>query len=239
MTCFLTSSPCIVGGNYFNPANDFVKELKNTLPATPLTVVFAASSPDDFAATELYGGYMKETVENAGFAVKEYIFLDRRNADQAKSLVEKADFIILAGGHVPTQNAFFEDIDLKELLRDFNGVVMGISAGTMNSAEMVYSQPEREGEAIDPAYRRFYPGLGLTKVQILPHYNLCKDDVLDGLRVFEDIAYPDSMGNCFYAMMDGSYLLIRDGRETICGETYRIADGVLTAFCGDGQRVLL
>ncbi|MBQ1238188.1 MAG: Type 1 glutamine amidotransferase-like domain-containing protein [Oscillospiraceae bacterium] len=239
MTCFLTSSPCIVGGNYFNPANRFLEELTAALPQKPLEVLFVASSPDDPEATEKYGGYMKETVENAGFKLKNYVFLDRRNQKDAEKLVKQADFIILAGGHVPTQNAFFVAIELKKLLKDYDGVLMGISAGTMNSAETVYSQPEREGEAVSPDYKRFYPGLGLTRVQILPHYNLCKDDVLDGLRVFEDIAYPDSHGNRFYAMMDGSYLLIRDGKEEIRGETFLIADGVLTPFCGEDQSVLL
>ena len=52
-------------------------------------------------------------------------------------------------------------------------------------------------------------------------------DRICGLRVFEDISYPDSMGRAFYAIPDGSYLLIRDGEETIRGEAYRIAEGKL------------
>ena len=44
MTCFLTSSPCIVGGNHFNPANDFVAELKNALPELPGGLLYGRSS---------------------------------------------------------------------------------------------------------------------------------------------------------------------------------------------------
>ena len=98
----------------------------------------------------------------------------------------------------------------------------------MNSAETVYAHPELPGEATDPAYRRFLPGLGLTQKMILPHYQMLKDETLDGLRVMEDIAYPDSCGRRFYVLVDGSYLYI-DGRcETLCGEAYLLADGVLT-----------
>ena len=47
------------------------------------------------------------------------------------------DLIILAGGHVPTQNRYFQEINLKSLLKNYQGVILGISAGTMNSAETV------------------------------------------------------------------------------------------------------
>ena len=109
----------------------------------------------------------------------------------------------------------------------------------MNGAELVYAQPEEEGEAIDPAYLRFLPGLGLTKVMLLPHYQEVKDDVLDGLRLFEEITYPDSMGRCFYAIPDGSYLFIENGREELRGEAYRIRDGLLKQISEDGGIVPL
>ena len=41
----------------------------------------------------------------------------------------------------------------------------------MNCAQIVYAQPELEGEAIDPKYERFLEGLNLTKFQILPQNN--------------------------------------------------------------------
>ena len=147
--------------------------------------------------------------------------------------------VILGGGHVPTQNRFFRKTGLREILRDYQGIVIGISAGSMNSADTVYSQPEMEGEALDPNYEKFLPGLGLTETNLLPHYQDCKDDVLDGLRVFEDITYPDSMGRTFYAIPDGSYLFIKDGREELRGEAYMIRDGVLTQISENGGSVEL
>ncbi|MBR3293750.1 MAG: Type 1 glutamine amidotransferase-like domain-containing protein [Oscillospiraceae bacterium] len=120
-------------------------------------------------------------------------------------------------------------------MKDYDGVVVGISAGSMNSAELVYAQPEEESEALDPDYRRFLPGLGLTKTMLLPHYQEVKDDVLDGLRLFEDITYPDSLGRCFYAITDGTYLFIENGREELRGEAYRIRGGVLTQISENGE----
>jgi len=139
-------------------------------------------------------------------------------------------FVILGGGHVPTENAFFREIGLREAFQGWNGIVMGISAGTMNCAELVYAMPEEPGEALDPAYQRFLPGLGLTKKMLLPHYQEIKDGLLDGLRVMEDVACPDSMGRVFYCLPDGSYFRIENGQEELRGEAWRLADGVLTAL---------
>ena len=105
----------------------------------------------------------------------------------------------------------------------------------MNSAEEVYAHPEEEGEAVDPGYQRFLPGLGLTKTCLLPHYQENRDDVLDGLRIYEDIAVPDSMGKTFYAIPDGSYLFIAPGREELRGEAYRLKDGTFAQVSSCGE----
>jgi dipeptidase E len=109
----------------------------------------------------------------------------------------------------------------------------------MNCARIVYAQPEMPGEAIDPSFERFIPGLGLTEFNILPHYNAVKNDVIDGLRLFEDIACADSIGHTFYAISDGSYLLQTDDHAVLCGEAYRISGGEIVQISTDGERYLL
>ena len=149
------------------------------------------------------------------------------------------DFVILGGGHVPTENAFFAQIGLREHFRDFHGIAMGISAGSMNCANLVYAQPELSGEATDPSYRKFIPGLGLTEYNILPHYHAVKNDLVDGLRLMEDITYPDSVGRVFYAIPDGSYLLQTDSDAAIHGEAYRIRDGQIQKISENGSVYVL
>ena len=133
------------------------------------------------------------------------------------------------------RTSFFAQISLRDLLRSYDKIVMGISAGSMNSADVVYAQPELEGEAIDAGYQRFLTGLDLTKTMILPHYQMIKDNILDGMRIIEDITYPDSQGRKFYALTDGSYLYIDNGQEEICGEAYLIADGKTTQISALGE----
>ncbi len=226
---FLTSSPCIPGIEEarLNPANGFVSRIRKALPHRP-KVLTVASSPADHAAAVYHAGQIEHAFTAAQIPFGAHCVLDYENAEDAAWLISQADFIILSGGHVPTQNRFFAEIGLRELLMEFDGVLMGISAGSMNSADTVYAHPEEEGEAIDPDYERWLPGLGLTELQILPHYNMVKDVVLDGLRVFEDIAYPDSRGNCFLVLPDGSYAHLKDGQTNIYGQAWWLHDCEMT-----------
>lgn len=69
---------------------------------------------------------------------------------------------------------------------------------------------------------------------------LNKDDVLDGLRIYEDIACPDSIGKTFYAIPDGSYLFIDAGKkEELRGEAYMVRDGFIRQISSRGEVVAL
>lgn len=229
MTLLLTSSPFQDDGR-FNPANAFLDNLWAVLPPCP-RCLFVSAAPDDWGGTEHAAWGIRNAMELAGMQYDSYEILDRRTADEAPWLVANSDFIIFSGGHVPTQNNFYKDIDLFTLIKDFNGVAMGISAGSMNCAREVYSIPELNGEAVDPNYVRFFPGLGLTTTQIIPHYNYLRDVVLDGLRMFEDIAYPDSMHHEYCILMDGAYVMEdSSGRHDVYGEAYRLTNGFITPY---------
>ncbi len=240
MVVYLTSSPCINGVDrpVLNPENDFLARLRADLPENP-RCLFIASSPEDHAVSCYYGSHMFIAFAEAGIAFSQYLVLDGESAEFAPELIADSDLIILAGGHVPTQNQFFQEIGLGQLLEDYEGVIMGISAGSMNAARWVYAQPEEPGESLDPEYRRFLPGLGLADLNICPHYQKVKDDILDGQRLFEDITYSDSCGHTFYLLPDGSYFYLHDEEILLCGEAYRLRDGILEMLTRSGESVPL
>ena len=239
MILFLTSSPCVPNADraILNPANGFVDRLKSALPAEP-KCLFICSDPDSPELTDNFAQEMAEAFAEAGMELREFTALDRRNDEDAQALIWGSDLVILAGGHVPTQNAYFQEIGLAELLENYQGVLMGISAGTMNCAWQVYMQPEAEGES-DPEFERFSTGLGLTDVNVLPHYQQVKDYTLDGLRLFEDITYADSMGRCFLALVDGSYIYNDGEGELLFGEAYTVEDGNLEQISQENDVTLL
>lgn len=240
MIYFLCSSPggsVMVDGRRqpapLNPDNGFVETLKRYWKPDA-RILIVSSDPDALGMNDGMKVLFAQAFPMSGCSVERVAIWDRRNEKQMRALSDY-DVVILAGGHVPTQNAFFQAIHLKERLECFEGILIGVSAGTMNSAALVYAQPELEGEGISRDYQRFLPGLGITQTMVLPHYQETKDTVLDGLRLFEDITYPDSMGRQFYALVDGSYLFGHDGQEELRGEAYLIQDGVMKQVSGKGE----
>lgn len=235
MVTFITGSPFIDGAEraLLNPDNQLLHRLYAVLPPNP-RVLFVASNPDDHTGTCRFGADVFCAFAEAGITFSKYTVLDGTNAVSAKKLVHSSDFIIFAGGHVPTQNAFLNAIHMRRLLSDFNGVVMGISAGSMNLADVVYVQPEEPGES-RPDFPRFAPGLGLTKFQILPHYQKVKDNILDGKRLYEDITFADSMGQSFIVLPDGSYIYQDHEEQTLLGEGYRLKNGIMELLTLDGE----
>lgn len=241
MITFLTSSPSgpLDGSRHvdgLDGKNNFIENLKKFWIANSRCLIITAS-PADYGMNDEMTAFFKEAVQKAGLTIAAFDLWDARTGDTSKSALHSYDVIFLGGGHVPTQNRFFKQISLREKISDFHGIVIGISAGTMNSADTVYAQPELPGESVDPDYVRFMPGLGLTKTRILPHYQMVKDYELDGKRLYEDITYSDSYGKKFLVLPDGSYLLIENDTETIWGEAYEISDGSLRRICDDGEHI--
>ena len=235
---FLTSSPFCETELKLTDSNRFsgrfaasVRGMQNAL--------FVPSDPADCRMTEHFADAFRYTMEQSGITFSGYTILDHRNKDRAAALIQSAGLVILAGGHVPTRNAFFAEIGLRDCIRGYDGTVLGISAGSMNAADIVYAQPEEDGEAADPAYQRFLTGLNLTKTMLIPHYQEIKDRMLDGMQLFAEITYPDSFGRQFIALCDGSYLYSDGKTETVCGEAYLIQDGTLRQICKDGEEYVL
>lgn len=239
MIAFLTSSPCVYGAPraILNPENGFVENLRRTLPDS-IRCLYVASEPDDWGGNDRLGGEMAAAFEEAGFRFRSFEVLDRRMQACARELVRQSDFVILAGGHVPTQNRFFRETGLKQLLQDWNGVLMGISAGSMNAAAEVYSLPEAPGES-RPEFQRFLPGLGLTQINMLPHYQWVKDYIIDGKRLYDEVVFPDSAGKCFHAFPDGTYIHIENGVEMIRGEAWQVRDGHMEQVSRNGGKIII
>lgn len=245
MVLFLTSSPCddnVPEGAdlpcILDVSNDFVTNMKRHWKPDANFLVIAAS-PDNYALNDEMTDTFVKAFRWHGMTIGETILLDHRFTGDLDWLISGADVIMLAGGHVPTESAYFKELDLRKRLSGFDGIIFGISAGSMNMAEEVYAQPEEAGESIDPSYQRFIKGLGLTDVNILPHYNKVADNILDGKRLFEDITYADSYGHNFYVLIDGSYVMVENGVTTLHGLAWCIHDGQMTQICEKEKKITL
>jgi len=167
--------------------------------------------------------------EMSGIPFDEYIYVDNKNKQNIKEYLKKATCIDLCGGHLPTCNAFINELNLKELLKDYNGVIIGSSGGAMNMADNVYCIPEIEGEHKDSSFNRIIKGLGLTELNIIPHYQYFKTMVFnDGTKMLEDILLPDSQLCNMIALPDRSYIIQQGKSIKYYGEIYTIKKDLIS-----------
>ena len=235
ITTFLTSSPTgDYDGQYksegIDNRNHFLDELKKVYVGGKVLMITAF--PNEIERNDEMISFFRNAFDISSLKYTSFDLWDCRT--DYSEVIKEYSLIILGGGHVPTQNQFFKEIHLKELLKDYNGIVIGISAGTMNCAEVVYVQPEEEGES-SPSFNRFIEGLGLSEIQVLPHYQVTKHFYLDGKRLYEDITYIDSFNHRFICINDGSYIIVKEGHHYLYGEGYKIEDGHLSLINENNQ----
>ena len=174
----------------------------------------------------------------SGIPFEEYIYVNDDNKEHIAEYIAKADCINLFGGHLPRANAFINELNLKELLKDYNGVIIGASGGAMNMADRVYCIPEVEGEHTDKSFNRILDGLDLTNINVIPHYHLFeKLQFTDGIKMLEDILLPDSKKIPMIALPDRSYIIQQDNNVEIFGEAYLLKDGEVTQICENEKKI--
>ena len=116
MILFLTSSPYVIGADraLLSNDNEFVDRIRAVLPPYP-RALFIAADPENRADTCRFGADTAAAFSAAGMPFQSYHILDSCNAQDAQALIGQSDLILLSGGHVPTQNAFFREIGLKSI----------------------------------------------------------------------------------------------------------------------------
>ena len=109
--------------------NGFLEKLQSEW-VNHAKVMIIAASPDDHEKNDEVCECLKQSFPLSGLSVSQMEICDHRNIHLANKIGEM-DVILLAGGHVPTQNVFFAEIGLKEKLADFDGLLIAWSAGSI------------------------------------------------------------------------------------------------------------
>lgn len=220
-----------------NNTNHFVDRLRFACPDIKI-VTYIASDPKDFEKCDEHAERLIANLKLDGFEPETIYVIDNRNRYNIAEAILSSDIVFLAGGHVPTQNTFFNKIDLKTILLDYEGVVIGQSAGAMNCAELVYVQQEEPEDFADENFKIRIGGLGLTKYNIMPHINFAKDYDYQGVTVY-DMCVEDCKEIYHYGIVDGGFLEVEsDGRTAVSyGETYLFRDGICRKLCKNGESI--
>ncbi len=192
--------------------NQFLTNFKNSLPKRRVALYFA-STPATFENNDQYASCIQNSFALSGVPFAENYVVDDRTTNVAE-LVAKADFIYLMGGRTLVQHEFFERIQLRQLLANFDGVVLGESAGAINMADHAYESREDLNEV-----SHWFQGLGLTQYNVEPHF------AETNVELIEQTLIPDSRKAPFIAIADRSYIMEKDHVATLYGEAWLFQNG--------------
>lgn len=220
----------ITVANEIDNTNKIVDQIKSILEMQN-TILYIASTPDDYEKVDSYSKLIFDGFKFSGFDFENYLVLDKRTASLAEKYIENADLIFLSGGDTFIENEFFKDIKLKELLENYQGVIVGQSAGSINLASNVYNSPEY---GIETDIRTIYfDGLGLSDINIEPHFEL-NDKAFDENKLYQrKHILKESNIRPIYALCDGSHIFETDREITVFGESYLIKDENIIPLCKD------
>jgi len=217
-------------------SNGFIDRLKNFAPKIK-NFVFIASNPDGSVITDGYANNIVEALNLDDFEIKNLIVIDHRFAEDIEKTILSADVVFLAGGNVPTQNKYFHEINLKEILNDYEGVLIGQSAGSMNCCETVYAQPEEDEEFDDKNFVKKIQGLGLVDFSLMPHMNSANDVDDSGHPTVMQMCLEDSYDIPHYGIVDYGFIEVLNNHATAYGKTYLIKDGKCVELCSDKEQI--
>ena len=194
-------------------------------------LVWVANNPDNFEGNDSRSRIMFESF-NLTWGKEffsEKIVLDHRNSLKAKQILQNADVIILCGGKCLCQMNFFNEINLKSILKKCQGLVICISAGTMNLCKTFFNFPEEKSDLDEP---RWFEGMGFCNDVIIPHFDgetLSYQIPCEEIDVVNDFVLPASHQKDFVGLPNGSYILLdENGSKNFFGTIYKISKGKVT-----------
>ncbi len=210
----------------FYSKNDFLLNMKKSLKSNKKFVLIA-SNPFNFEQNDKFLEMDIEALKLSGLYFDKYLILDNRNKSNISEVLNDSSLIFLCGGNTYIQNQFFNEINLKKYLKKLDVTIVGISAGSINSANIVFNSPEEDEDLSNPC---ILEGLSLTKFNVEPHFNINNDNVIQMKSILDE-----SYNRVIYGLPDGSY--IKDNR--VYGNCYKIYQGSIEKICSDNESFLL
>lgn len=188
-------------GNCFD--HGLGERFKNEIKDTKSIVFIPGGIEKIDKARNKYVPIFLEQFKKCGIVFDEYYLFDLETRN-AKELIDNAGFVMLMGGDPFSQKKLCEELGIIESLKNYNGVLLGMSAGAMLMSKYIIVTPCSE------EYSDFHieEGLNLSNISIYPHNN------------FEGEVYPDilNIGDETYKKIDllkvaneyGDFYLLQD-----------------------------
>lgn len=204
---YLLSGTDKVNGFYDNVIEYLKRDIKDNS-----IVTFIASSFDEFDKNDLYYNNMLKFFSDINIRFREsYLIDDRITNEEAIKYIEKSNVVYIMGGNPKQEMKNIKRYNLTEALKYFNGIIIGVSAGSINMNKNICYVDENN-EILE------YQGIGLTDYNVAPHLDFNNkvylEEILRVSKIKRTIALPNE-----------SFIRIEDGNAEVVGEHYYFDNG--------------
>lgn len=191
------------------------RELFQTLMTQRKRFAFVASEFEkNHDATDTYFHLFLNMLEEIGIHFeRSYVVDGRMNADEAKKAVFEADVVWLAGGDTPAQYAYLVKYGLDDVIRQHQGVIVGMSAGSINLAKTAICTLTCHHNKLE-----IYDALGCVDISVEPHFD--PKNVTDELIQL-------SKEHTIYGLCDDSVIVCTNGKTGFYGDVYKLSNGTI------------
>lgn len=181
------------------------------------TITFIATTFDDYEKNDLYYNNLIKHFKNIDITFSKTHLIDNRvSKDLSKDYILKSNIVFLMGGDTKKQMDSVKEYNLFEILKSKEGIILGVSAGSMNQSSRVVYKNDYNNYAIED-----YEGLGYIDINIYPHLDFNNIDYLK--EVFEVSNYTKTV-----ALPDDSFIRIENNNIDFVGEYYTIQNSKIT-----------
>lgn len=152
-----------------------------------------------------------------GIHLKKVTIVDSRMDLKAQhEAIDHSKALFINGGDTLMQMSTLNKNGLVNLLHNFKGPIIGISAGAINMAK-------RSVLPLTKIRKRSYEykGTGLVDVTITPHFDINRKEHL------EKEVFPLSYNGLIYGLEEDGAVLVKDGAVSFYGGVYEIRNGLI------------
>ncbi len=162
--------------------------------------------------TDKYFHFFLNMFENAGIHFAEaYVIDGRMRADEAQKRLAEADVVWLSGGDTPTQFRYFKEYGLDTVIKQHDGIIIGMSAGSINMAKTSICTL-----SCGHFKQEIYDGLACVDISVEPHFirGEVSDELLDLSNQYT-----------IYGLCDDSFIVCSGETIEFYGEIYKLSRG--------------
>lgn len=194
---------------------DFSNLLKQYIKAG-LNFVFVASEFENiYDKTDWYCKHFLKMFSECGITFGNVNVIDSRISKEiAQDIVRNADVLWLSGGDTPTQFAYIEAYGLIPYIKEQKGVIIGMSAGSINMAKTAVCTLTCGHSKLE-----IYEALGSVEFSVEPHFD--KYNISDELLVLSQ-KYP------LYGVCDDSAIMCANDNTFYIGDVFLINNRYIT-----------